>query len=272
MWPYKFILRLLEIVLTTGRVNIQTYTPVTSVKPDTQRGWAVETQRGTIFAQRVVHASNAYVAGLLPEYDHNIVPCKGICCHIEVPKENGRAAPLLNNSYINRTDDKTLSYLIPRTDGSIIVGGAAAKFFPFKAQWYRNVDDSVLIDAARDYYDAYMQRTYRGWEHQGARVSQIWTGVMGYSFDSNPHIGAVPEKPGQFIIAGFNGHGMPLIWLGAKGLAKMLIKDLEGEELPFAETGIPRLFQTTQARIDRARNNREEDGDILGSGQIFLPQ
>jgi hypothetical protein len=133
------------------------------------------------------------------------------------------------------------------------------------------VDDSVLIDAAKDYYGDFMQRTYRGWENTGAQVSHIWTGVMGYSFDSNPHIGSVPSKPGQFILAGFNGHGMPVIWLGAEGLAKMILANRPGEKFPFSETGLPRLFQTSQFRIDRAWNNKEEDGDIFGNGQIFLP-
>jgi glycine/D-amino acid oxidase-like deaminating enzyme len=271
LWPYKFVLGLLKILLSTGKVNLQTNTAVLSVKPDEERGFAIETERGIVYAKRVVHASNGYVSGLLPEYERNIIPCKGICSHIEVPKQNRSAAPLFINSYCNRTDDNTNSYLIPRLDGSIIVGGAGQTFWPFRDQWYRNVDDSVLIDAAKDYYGDYMQRTYHGWENTGAQVSHIWTGVMGYSFDSNPHIGSVPSKPGQFILAGFNGHGMPVIWLGAKGLAKMILADCMGETLPFSETGIPRLFQTSQFRIDRARNNKEEDGDIFGTGQIFLP-
>ena len=271
LWPSKFILGLLKKLLATGRVNLQTHTPVLSVQPDEQRGFSINTERGTVYARRVVHASNAYVSGLLPEYDRNIIPCKGICSYIDVPEENRSTAPLFTNSYCNRTETNTNSYLIPRLDGSIVVGGAAGDYKPFRDQWYRNVDDSVLIDAVKDYYDGYMQRTYRGWEQTGARVSRIWTGVMGYSFDSNPHIGAVPSKPGQFIVAGFNGHGMPVIWLGAEGLAKMILADRRAERLLFSETGIPRLFQTTQARIDRARRNREEDGDILGKGEIFLP-
>jgi glycine/D-amino acid oxidase-like deaminating enzyme len=226
---------------------------------DADGGWVVDTSRGKIRAEQVIHASNAYVSGLLPEYGSNIIPCKGICCRITVPE--GKMAPLLNNSYINRTEDKTLSYLIPRADGSIIVGGAAAKFKVFREQWYRNVDDSILIDAAKDYYEGYMQRTYRGWEESGAMIDKIWTGVMGYSYDTNPHIGAVPGKPGQYILAGFNGHGMPVIWLAAKELAKMVV-----ENVPFEQTGLPRLFKTTQDRIDRARSGNEENGDILGVG------
>ncbi|THV50261.1 hypothetical protein BGAL_0158g00200 [Botrytis galanthina] len=259
MWPYKFILGLLEIILPTGKVNLQTNTPVTSVTSVPSGGFTIGTNRGNTHASKIIYANNAYISALLPEYDQNIVPCKGICCRITVPE--GKTAPLLNNTYINRTEDNTLSYLIPRADGSIIVGGAGSKFRPHKDQWYNNVDDSVLIESAKDYYENYMQETYNGWEDSGAKVDNIWTGVMGYSYDSNPHVGEVPGKPNQFVIAGFNGHGMPVIWLSGKAVAKMI-----SEDVPFEKTGVPRLFKTTQERIDRAKNGSEEQGDILGTG------
>ncbi|PCG97432.1 FAD dependent oxidoreductase [Penicillium occitanis (nom. inval.)] len=259
IWPYKFIMALVEILLASGQVNLQTNTPATSIRPDPRGGYIVTTSRGEMHANKVIHASNAYVSGLLPEYAHNIVPCKGICCRIAVPE--GSTAPLLNNSYINRTTDGTLSYLIPRTDGSIIVGGAAKLFKPFQEQWYNNIDDSILIDSAKDYYENYMQRTYNGWENSGAAVESIWTGVMGYSYDSNPHVGVVPGWKEQFILAGFNGHGMPVIWLAAKELALMVTQGRE-----FETTRLPRLYKTTQERIEKARNGRKEDGDIIGTG------
>lgn len=261
IWPYKFVLAILEIALKTGKLNLQTHTPATSIIANPEGGWIVDTPRGKIHAKQVVHASNGYVSGLLPEYQHNIIPCKGICCRITVPE--GSVAPLLNDSYINRTEDSVLSYLIPRSDGSIIVGGASANFKPFRDQWYRNVDDSILIDSAKDYYEGYMQRTYRGWENSGAKIDKIWTGVMGYSYDSNPHVGEVPGKAGQSILAGLNGHGMPVIWLAATELAKMV-----GEGIEFESTDLPKLFKTTQRRIDVAQAGSEEDGDILGTGKF----
>ncbi|KFY18620.1 hypothetical protein V493_08466 [Pseudogymnoascus sp. VKM F-4281 (FW-2241)] len=262
IWPYKFVLALVEILLASGQVNLQTYTPATSFTPDPNGGYIVTTPRGKIHANKVIHASNGYVSGLLPEYAHNIIPCKGICCRITVPE--GSTAPHLNDSYINRTADGTLTYLIPRSDGSIIAGGAASRFKPIKEQWYNNIDDSTLIDSAKDYYANYMQKTYKGWENSGAAVESIWTGVMGYSYDSNPHIGAVPGRKEQFILAGFNGHGMPVIWLAAKELALMAVQDRE-----FEATCLPRLYKTTQERIEKARKGTEEDGDIIGSSALL---
>lgn len=76
---------------------------------------------------------------------------------------------------------------------------------------------------------------------------------MGYSADFMPHIGSVPGKPHQFIIAGFNGHGMPQILLSSKGLAAMV-----RDGVPFEQTGLPRLFETTKERIER-RDSPLED-------------
>ena len=58
---------------------------------------------------------------------------------------------------------------------------------------------------------------------------------MGYTSDLQPHVGAIPGRLNQFILAGFNGHGMPVIFLAAKGIAEM-IKDGKTYE----ETGLPR--------------------------------
>jgi glycine/D-amino acid oxidase-like deaminating enzyme len=151
--------------------------------------------------------------------------------------------------------------LIQRPNGSVIVGGASSKFRPLKEQWYNNTDDKTLIETTRDYYVNYMQRTFRGWENTGAEIRQIWTGIMGYSYDSLPHIGEVPAKENQFILAGFNGHGTPVTWLAAEELAKMVAR-----EIKFEETEMPRLFKTTQFRIDRAVKGGEEGGDIIGDG------
>ena len=135
----------------------------------------VHTPRGTITASKVVYATNAYTSGLLPQYSANIIPCRGICCHITVP--DGKDSPFLPYSYVIRSPEATgQSYMITRSDGSIIVGGPQYTFFEDKKQWYNVTDDSTLIEPAKNYYDDFMQRTFRGWDDSGAYVKEIWTG------------------------------------------------------------------------------------------------
>ena len=78
--------------------------------------------------------------------------------------------------------------------------------------------------------------------------------VMGYSSDFVPHLGQVPNKPGQFIIAAFSGHGMPQILLAARGIAKMIT-----DGVPYEQTGLPSVFKSTNERVDTERNALEEN-------------
>jgi hypothetical protein len=69
--------------------------------------------------------------------------------------------------------------------------------------------------------------------------------VKGVTADSWPHCGKVPGKENHFILAGFNGAGMPHIYLTAKGIANMIRNDV-----PFEQSGIPSIFKTSYERLN----------------------
>lgn len=104
-----------------------------------------------------------------------------------------------------------------------------------------------------------------------------------------PWIGRIPipnlRGQGQFILAGFSGHGMPVIYLAAEAVARMVLDELleneedeedeekekekkkkkEGEKerkkrkkKMFEEMGLPGVFEVTRERLER------EGNDILG--------
>lgn len=72
---------------------------------------------------------------------------------------------------------------------------------------------------------------------------------MGYSSDGWPFVGPLPNRPNQLVIAGFTGHGMPQIFLSAKAIAEMAV---EGAD--FKGTGVPRVYEVTQERLDSKQN------------------
>jgi hypothetical protein len=72
---------------------------------------------------------------------------------------------------------------------------------------------------------------------------------MGYSSDFMPYVGDMPGKPNQMVIAGFTGHGMPLILLCAKALA-----DMARNGTAFVKTGVPSVFQVTEERLASDKN------------------
>jgi glycine/D-amino acid oxidase-like deaminating enzyme len=70
---------------------------------------------------------------------------------------------------------------------------------------------------------------------------------MGRTVDGVPHVGIVPGKQNQFIMAGFNGGGMTWIFLTGKAMATMI-----RDNVPFEETGLPSVFQAAKERLKSA--------------------
>lgn len=88
-WPYKLVVGLLARLVARHpppRLNVQTRTTVTAITTttgDKSEIWNIAaTSRGDVRARRVVFATNAYKAGLLPQFKGSIVPIRGMASHI----------------------------------------------------------------------------------------------------------------------------------------------------------------------------------------------
>ncbi|OJD40253.1 fad dependent oxidoreductase [Diplodia corticola] len=255
LWPYRFVGGLLERAMArNGRLNVQTGTGVVRVERDGEGAgegaWLVCTDRGVVRARKVVFATNAYTAGLVPAYRGVITPYKGMCAHLAAA--DGTRQPRLSHTYNieygGREGLETVDYLNPRPDGGIVVGGAKWLYQEQKSLWLNTVDDSTLIEPVMKakYFDGYMQRNFTGWDDSGSETERVWSGIMGSTPDGVPHVGKVPGEQNQWILAGFNGGGNALIFLTAKAVAKMVLEDV-----PFEETGVavPAFFKTTAERL-----------------------
>lgn len=255
LWPYKFIMGLLSRALELG-LCLKTHTPVLSiVEADTENGggstpakYRVTTPQGHVIAAKVVLATNAYTSALLPEYAAAIVPCRGLAYHISASSSSPSLLPRLpTSSLAHRVGLSGYNYIIQRADSTVVVGGAHHTYKQDLASWYGNADDAGLIQPAQSYYcdlPGFAARTFVGWDEVQTKVDHVWTGIMGYSADSLPHVGAAPGREGVFVLAGFNGHGMPVAYLAAKGVAEMV-----GEGKTYEQTGLPALYMTSQERL-----------------------
>lgn len=255
LWPYKFVLGLLQKCIDMG-ANLQTHTPVTSISRNSADGFSIlQTPRGATRARKVIFATNAYVGNLLSQYWNVIVPGKGTACHITSDAKNGM--PVLTNTYNMHQNVGNREYMVPQPDGGVVLGGGQYLYRHQKDLWFDNVDDSSQIiledgsDVQQRFFDPYMSKHFVHC-HSDRRVpgttptaDMLWTGIMGYTKDGAPHIGQVPGEKDWYLLAGFNGGGMALIYEAARGIAAM-VKDCKAIE----ETGIPEAMWASEKRLD----------------------
>ena len=151
MWPYKFVSRVLEDLLTStelvGSFNLQTLTPVECIAPYYGDRWTVKTSRGCIVANKVVLATNAYTSHLLPEFADLIVPCRGqMSALVPLPSLSGDMRLKTSLGFMGEGVD---DYLIQRPNerGGHLMFGGGRQHGPSMG----TTDDSVLDEKTAQY-------------------------------------------------------------------------------------------------------------------------
>lgn len=273
MWPYKLVCHVLEKLLAEhgpASFNLQTNTPVTGVSRDADRPgrWVVTTPRGKVSAKKVLLATNGYTSRLLPAFSDLIVPVRGQIGALLPPEP--RVA--LDYSYVffgkvedeDGKDTTRDEYLVqrPLPGGELILGGgrhlargmAVGEWRddtvePRVATWLRTELEPVLS----------LDREGEKPPEEGLEASMEWTGIMAYSRDQAPWIGAVPESlgggEGLYIASGFTGHGMPRCALAGRGIARIMLGDEKGH-------GLPETFVVGEDRAAKARENWGRVGTV----------
>ncbi|KAF8177553.1 DAO-domain-containing protein [Mycena galopus ATCC 62051] len=251
-YPWKLVAHLMNKCLTMG-LNLQTWIPVTSVTASLKTGlWDVNTARGTISTPTVVYATNAYTSSILPVFSKYIKPTAHMCDKV-VPPRAYAGSKALQNSYNILVDGGSYS-INPRcnADGIMLFGGTNPNQGQLKAYLdadpKRTFDDGLsnfkpVTDGVRDLISS----AFEGWSDElpapGVGPEYSWSGIIGESADRLPFIGMVPDLPGQWICAGFHGHGMARIFTCAPGLVTLM------QGGTWADTGLPECLELTPERL-----------------------
>ncbi len=276
LWPYKYVTWTLEHLIKEGKLNLQTSTPVSGIEPysgteDQEAAsprYVLHTPRGSITANNVILATNGYTSHILPSFVDLIVPVRGEMSSLLPPSSSER----LPDSYgfvgaqgQSAHDDDYLIQRpfsgVPNPEGHLMFGGGRG----FGQLDTVGVSDDSVIDEGSA---AYLRSSLPKMLVLGGGTSDItelkatheWTGIMGFSRDSHPWVGKVPDMPdGLWLAAGYTGHGMPNGTLCGKAVVEMMLAAREGmaaericEKL--VEQGeLPRSYVITKKRINRAR-------------------
>ncbi|KAF8634328.1 hypothetical protein AX15_000987 [Amanita polypyramis BW_CC] len=230
LWPLKLATQLFNYASRSPSLNLtlHTHTPILSINSGTKptRRWTLNTPRGSIGCTAVLHATNAYSSHLLPRLSHVITQTRGqvIAAEVTVSPSQSISLPEAGSWTANRGYE----YWFPRNSSSgsttIILGGGRKASHSGERH---EIDDSVVNSRVGNALRSFLPRMFPGLEMQ-VKTMMEWTGIMGFTVTGNPLVGRVAE--GQYISAGFNGHGMPLAYGCADAITRMISADLRGGE------------------------------------------
>jgi gamma-glutamylputrescine oxidase len=147
------------------------------------------TDRGGVRARHVIVATDGALPALVPEYGGR-VRARRLHMVATVP-----LPPTLDRMVYARWG---FEYLQQRPDGRLLAGG------------FSDVDGEgsyTHSDAGSPVIWDRVERYLR--EDLGAtgEITHRWAGVVGYSDDSLPYVGAVPGRPGLYVSGGYSGVG-----------------------------------------------------------------
>ncbi|KAJ7364303.1 FAD dependent oxidoreductase [Mycena albidolilacea] len=229
-------------------VAFHPHTPVTSVTSSGNANdeWVVNTPRGSISTPIVVHATNAFAATLIPCLKSQVRPVRAQA-HKLIPTAPFTGRNILSHTYSLRFSLSHFYSVIQRKGDGAIVLGTSRGVPGIGQEIFETKDDSVVNKTIQEDCLANFKQVFSDWgdEVLGEGHEFGWTGILGLTKDAVPFIGPVPSLPGQFVIAGFNGHGMARIFGSAPGLAQII---LGGK---WSDTTMPECFQITTERLER---------------------
>lgn len=257
--PAKLAQWLLANVIQKG-VKLYTHTPVTSViqsSPSSQE-WTLHTPRGNLTSTNVIHCTNAYAAALLPQLSHFLTPNRAQA-HSLTPTTAFSGSQTLPSTMSLRYSLKHFYSLIQRQgDGTLILGVSRSNPDLSAATYEGRItfDDSsfnheIVDDGLKRFAKMFPEWNQEATRH-GEGLDHAWSGIIGMTPDSVPCVGAIEELPGQFICAGFNGHGMARIFTCAPGLVKMMMG------AGWEETGLPECFKYDKQRLRKGLEKGEK--------------
>ena len=166
---------------------------------------AVATTQGTISAASVVVAADGGLGGLIP-YFATRVHARRLHMVATAPLAHPHVAQPVYARYGHE-------YHQQLTDGRVVLGGFsdldAADSYTDREQANPAVDDRLA---------AYL-RDDLGVD---APITHRWVGIVGYTDDQRPYVGAVPRHDGVYAMGGYCGTGNITAWVGGRIVADLI--------------------------------------------------
>lgn len=249
--PYKFITSLYAILLEDSNFSISPNTTATQV--DYTDIFTVSTNRGSIRATHVIHATDGFAATLIPGLKGKIFPVRG-----HMTSQSGSDFDASRSWCIHHK--RGFDYISQRPGGELMVGGGMIQSPEQGMDEFGIWRDDGLCYSIRAYLGGLVETMFE----TRCRIEQAWTGCMGFTPDLLPSVGRLEKgitgrgsgDGAEWISAGFQGEGMVLAWLSGVAVGLMLSGDENFEEEPGIPGGrvrdwLPGELICSKERIDR---------------------
>ncbi len=175
-------------------------------------GKRVRTSKGSIDCSLVVYATNGYSPLLNKFFDDKIFPTRGQILATEaVPRF------MEGPCYANFV----LDYFRQLPTGEMVIGGFR-QLQKDVEKGYSDEASDLIQNALEEFLHKHIPAVRK------AKITHRWSGIMGFSVDGQPMVGALPTDEQLFFVGGFTAHGLGLAFHSGKVLADGLF----GREIP----------------------------------------
>jgi gamma-glutamylputrescine oxidase len=172
----------------------------------------VHTAQGSIHADCLILACNAYLRDLNPALAGKVLPAGSYIIATEPLSETQRRELLPQNMAV--CDQRVaLDYFRLSADGRLLFGGACH---------YSGRDPKDIAA----YMRPKMLKVFP--QLRGARIDYQWGGMIGIGANRLPQIGRLPDQPNVYYAQAYAGHGLNATHLAGRLLAEAISAQAEG--------------------------------------------
>ncbi len=175
----------------------------------TAAGVIVHGQRATIHAAQVCLCTNAYSRTLHPYFADKVYPTRG---------QMLATAPTTRFMTMTAGCERGYEYFRQLPDGRFVIGGWRNRFADEEVG-YNDHETTPHLQAG---LESFLTRYFP--ELNGLPIEHRWSGIMGFTGDEMPLVGALPEMPDVYFAVGFTGGGMGIGPATAERTADLMLR------------------------------------------------
>jgi len=192
--------KLLELMQTKIKADIFEMTEAHRYEESPEGTRILKTDQGDFEASMIIYCLNGYSSSMHPYFADKIYATRAQILMME-PIPVFMDGPCYANFY--------LDYFRQMPNGSLLIGGFR-QLEKATEVGYSDHTTEVIQNALHEFVQTHLPAL------KDKKVSHRWAGVMGFSKDGEPQVGALPEDNQVFFCGGYTGHGIGLAFHTAK--------------------------------------------------------